>query len=363
MTVPIAQTNRCGCLIIAGGSDTNDNGNVSSNLIDGDAGEDWSDVLNHTQVTTPITDGVRAFHIRCPRGTWANTDGGSQSFFNRCNQNGTVVRVAGCFPALHIATARGATHLTTGLGTFIAGLNSQSCAVTIYNNGIPNYKAPDASGLTNWDANPLTQGNGYPTVTDVTDLTYVRAMYADELDNGCTEFAFDATGGDASTYMLSNILFPMLATAATHTASGFTNSFANSHARKVCVEANPPVDTGSWLTPYSFTARHPTFGDRIGDANYIQPDDMGYNPACIIQTTTQSGYDAALDYLTRGYRVWVKWYAMKNTVGATAMAALLTAGTGTSSDTGSTTTGTGKRLKLENSTRGWRMRSAGWTRR
>lgn len=366
---PIAQTQRVGTYIVGAGSSTDAAyGNVSTNLIAAD--EDWSDVLTKDVITVPLADAVTAgtqmpFHFRCPRGVWPGTDG--VNLFNHCNSNGVITRVPGAWHALNQAAAKaGGIRLTEGFGTLLAGLNGQGSPTTVYNNGIPNYKDPDGSGLTNWEANPLTQGNGYPTITNATDLDYIQALYQDELTNGCTEFAFDGCGGDRSTYMLSNILFPMLASSSgtAHTASGFTGSLTNGYARKVCVEANPPADTGSWLTPYTFCARHPTFSDRIGDDDYIQPDDVGFTPGCFVQASTQSGYNTALDLATRGYRVWVKWTAMRAVVGEAAMLALLEAGEDPDvDDPGSSASSGSDRWRKASNSRGWAMRSCGWTRR
>lgn len=358
--VPVTQTNRCGFYIVAGGSGTNALlGNVNTNLID--LTETWADVINNSQVTTAIDDGVRACHIRCPRGVWPTTQGGSGEFFNHC-VNGNPIYVPGPFHALHVAESRaGGVRLTQGYGTFLAYLNSQGCAITSYNNGLPNNVASGGAVLGDWESDPLLQGNGYPTLSDVTNLTYLRTMYADELDNGCTEFAFDGTGGDESAGMLSNTLFPMLATAGTYSGTG---TFTNGYDRKVCVEAAPPV--GSWESPYTFCARYDSFVSREASQAYLHSADMGSVAGCFIQSYHQADYDHALALLTAGYRVWVKWEAMKATVGSTAMAALLAAGEtadGGGEELPPSISGRDRWLKLNANTRGWARRSCGWTRR
>lgn len=367
MTAPIAQTQRCGVYVVGAGSSSNAYyGNVSTSLVG--ASETWADVLTKSTVTTPISDATTAgtqmpFCFRCPYGAWTGTDG--VECYNHCTGNGAIARVPVVFHSFVQASGSpGGVRLSSGLGTLLAGLNAQGCPTTVYYPGLPNYVPPDSNGLANWVANPLTQGNGYPTITDVKSLTYIRALLADGLDNGLTEAVFDGCGGDVSTYMLSNVLFPMLAAAGTHAASGFTGSLVNSHARKVGVEANPPAEN-SWLTSYSFTSRYPTFTDRIGNSSYLQPSDMAYTPACIIQQSTQSGYDTALDLLQRGYRVWVKWTAMRSVVGQTAMLALLTAGSDPGAeDNGSSGSNTGDRWrKLYGNNRGRNSLSCGRTRR
>lgn len=320
---PVAQSNRVGAYLVAGGSSANAAyGKVSPNLVP--IGGTWADALTYSQVTGPIADGVRAMHIRCPRGVWPGEDG--NNWFNHCNANGSASRVPGPWHALNVAAGETyGVRLTQGYGTFLAGLNAQGVAITSYNNGLPNYKHPDGTGLTNWASDPLTQGNGYPTITNATDLAYIQALYQDELDNGCTEFAFDGCGGDRSTYMLSNVLFPLLTSTGTQTASGFSGTFTNSYARKCCVEANPPTNTGTWLTPYTFTGRHPTYGVRAADPTYVAPSAMAYTPAVIVQTTSFASWQVALAYAA-STRVWVKWTAMKAAVGSDRMAELLAAG-------------------------------------
>lgn len=337
---PIAQTQRVGTYIVGAGSSTNAAyGNVSTNLIAAD--EDWSDVLTKDVITVPLADAVTAgtqmpFHFRCPRGVWAGTDGAT-NHFNHCNSNGVITRVPGAWHALNQAAAKaGGIRLTEGFGTLLAGLNGQGSPTTVYHTGLPNYKDPDGSGLTNWEANPLTQGNGYPTITNATDLDYIQALYQDELTNGCTEFAFDGCGGDRSTYMLSNILFPMLASSqvSAHTASGFTGSLTNGYARKVCVEANPPRDTGAWLDDYTFCLRNGAWDSRIShddvdlSGDYYQPDEMASTIGIFVQQYDADAWAWALEK-ARTYRVWVKWTAMRAVVGEDAMLQLLEAGADT----------------------------------
>ena len=328
---PVAQTNRVGTYIVAAGSSSNPTyGNVSLNLIDSD--EDWSDVIDKQVVTEPIADGVRAFHIRCPRGVWPGTDG--VNHFNHCNENGFVVRVPGAWYALNQAAGQaGGVRLTQGFGTFLASLNAQGCATTVYNNGLPNYKHPDGTGLTNWASDPLTQGNGYPTITDATSLAYIQALYQDELTNGCTECAFDGVGLDRSTYMLSNVLYPLLTGTGTQTASGFSGTFTNPYARKVCVEANPPRGTGAWLTPYTFCLRRGAWNERITtedenhDDDFFQPAEMANTIGIFVQEYDEAAWAWALEKAAT-YRVWVKWTQMKAVVGSDRMQELLAAGAG-----------------------------------
>lgn len=313
---PIPPTNRVGTYLVAGGSSTNASyGNVSLNLIDTD--EDWSDVLAHTYVTSPYADGVRNMHIRCPRGVWLRTDGAQ--FFNHCNTNGESIPVPGPFHALHVAAGRaGGVRLATGFGTFLAGLNDDGWSVTVYNNGTPNTVAPaGGNALSNWEANPLTQGDGYPDIDDVNDPAYLAALYDDELQNGVYEFAFDGNGGDRSTCMVSNWLYPRL-TLDTAWAS-------NPYARVVSSEANCVRETAEWQAPYSYVARYTGFVARVGDNDYLQPDEMGTTVGVFVQGTTVTDYNQALA-LAPLYRVWVKWTGMKATVGADRMQELLAAG-------------------------------------
>lgn len=332
---PVAFGNRVGAYIVAGGSSAvAARGNVATNLIG--VGETWADVLNHSQVTTPIADGVRSIFIRCPRGTWV--DGSGNEWANHCNQNGARVPVPGPFHALYVAQARGETRLTTGYSTFLAGLQAQGVAITSYNNGTPNAVAPAGdNALSNWQANPLSQ-TGYATLAEVNDDEYVRGLYADELDYGCTELAFDANGQDRATGMVSTTLYPRLAAV----TPGF-----NDYARWVASEAACLRETAAWQASYTFCESESAYHDRLGDSMYLQPSEMAQTPCIIIQDNGEAGYYEALA-LAPLYRVRVKWLTMKATMGATAMQALLAAGEG---DVGSTVA-TG----AQRPTRNWRRR-------
>lgn len=318
---PNAFSNRVGTLIVAGGSSTNAAyGNVSLNLIG--ATETWANVLTNNQITGALADDAdMAFFIRCPRGVW--TDSNGDEWINHCNANGVPVYVPGPYHAKTVAAGRaGGVRLTQGFSTFLAGLQGGGSPITVYNNCTPNAAHPTTGVLENWQLDPLTQ-TGYVTLANVTDLAAVRAMYADELDYGVTEFAFDGTGQDRSAYMLSNTLFPLLAT-----ATGALATFANEYDRWVCAEAAPVVATASWLSPYSFCATYDGFNARLNNPEYLQPADMGLLPCVLIQGSTAADYAHALA-LAPYYRVRVKWVAMKAVMGQTAMDELLAAGAGT----------------------------------
>lgn len=317
---PVAFSNRVGTYIVGGGSSTvATRGNVSTSLIG--MGETWADVLNHAQVTVPVADGVRSVLIRCPRGTWVDDDG--NEWANHCNANGTRVPTPAPMHALYVAQARGETRLTNGYGTFLAGLQAQGMAITSYNSGTCNVVAPASdNALSNWQADPLTQ-TGYTTIAEANDNSYIRGLYADELDYGCTEFAFDANGQDRSTGMVSTALYPKLASV----TPGF-----NEYARWVASEAACLRSTGAWQSIYGFCESDSAYHDRLGDSMYLQPSEMARLPCVIVQDPGEAGYYEALS-LAPYLRVRVKWQAMKATMGSAAMVTLLAAGDG---DVGST---------------------------
>lgn len=321
---PVAFTNRVGVFVTVGGSSANTTyGKVSTNLI-GAAGT-AADVLTHEYITEPIADGVRSFFFRFPHGEWLTDEGNNWIVRYHDGASGFIaIDATGIYNAKELAVDRSQTRLSTGWGTTYAGLNAASCAITTYH-GCPPPSAPSGPGsVLGWPTDVLSQ-TGYTTAAEVANLSYHRTLFQDELDNGVTEFAFDEAGASTSPDEFGATLFPLLTGTGDQTAAGFSGTFTNDYTRKVCVEANPTRSTSAWVSPYTFTSQYSTFKARVGDEDYLQPDEMGSLPMVLIRGQTLADWEQAME-MAPYYRVRVKWSAMKDVVGASRMADLLALG-------------------------------------
>ena len=168
------------------------------------------------------------------------------------------------------------------------------------------------------------------------DLSYIRYQFAG-FDYGLAEAFFDADGQAKSPtsgrYDTIYRLSDALTIAADFTHADFTGTFANAYARVCGLESMPLRSTTAWAagkTGMTWLALSngvdEAFDLRIGDTDYLQPDEMDVMPVVMIQGTNKAAYDLAMSLLETydDIRVTVKFLAMLNN--GHDMAALLAAG-------------------------------------
>lgn len=170
------------------------------------------------------------------------------------------------------------------------------------------------------------------------DLAYIRHQIPG-VDHGLAEVFFDADGSSrsptAGRYDTVYALSTILATAGANTSVDFDGGFYTPFPIVCGVEAMPPSDTGawmagrtgmSWLASSDGTNLDQAFDVRIGNPDFLQPDDMDAMPIVRFQGTTLADYLRAMWVLATfpTCRVAVKFYAMLQN--GFDMAAMLAAG-------------------------------------
>lgn len=317
MSLPTSNNRVVNFISVASGSNAAQ-GLVSTGLINPAAGETAADVWNKPQVQNPINHGCTQVIFVCPYGKPTPTR------TIRYTDGGDAVTSKFHFDARTMSAALSLTFFE-GWETTVSRLvnNYGQRVIGYWGRLFPQYDTT----LTPWSwPNDINSSSfqACPGKTNMASLTYIRSQLAAFLDNGGAEFFFDAEGQargpTAGRYDNIYRISDALTNSGTYTHADYTGSFANTDARVCGLESMPRRSTTEWAIKSGMTwlalanGVNDAFDLRIGDQEYLQPEEMDVMPIVEIQDTDEDAYNLAMSLLSTysNIRVAVKFNSMLN---------------------------------------------------